>query len=176
MAAKDVIQMPADELYARWQGHIKRIYTETVYLITTRYQFREVQGMFRDNQALNKIGGDVYEWLTGMYGRDAIMGVRRELDDQAGTINLVDLLHEIEARPDVLTRRRYLAFIQPGDCDFLPELMNRGFDKLGGICLVDGSKDPNDDIIAPQRAAGDRVELQAKTKKAFAYAQHIVVA
>jgi hypothetical protein len=46
MASKDVIQMPADELYARWQGHIKRIYTETVYLITTRYQFREVQGMF----------------------------------------------------------------------------------------------------------------------------------
>lgn len=59
MASKDVMQMPADERYARWQDHIKRIYTETVYLFTTRYQFREVQAMFRDNQALNKVGGDV---------------------------------------------------------------------------------------------------------------------
>src|SRR5713101_4089107 len=106
MASKEVMQMPADELYARWQEQIKRIYTETVYLFTTRHRFRCVQEMFRDNAALNKIGGDLYGWLTGMWGRDAIIGVRRELDDQAGTINLVNLLHEIEARPDVLTRRR----------------------------------------------------------------------
>ena len=39
--------MSADDLYARWQEHVKRIYVETVYLFTTRYRFRVVQEMFR---------------------------------------------------------------------------------------------------------------------------------
>jgi hypothetical protein len=174
MASKEVAQMPADDLYARWQEHIERIYQETVYLFTTRYKFREVQEMFRTNQALNKIGGNVYQWLLGMWGRDAIMGIRRELDEQGGTINLVNLMHDVEDRPDVLTRRRWLAFIKPGDSDFMPELMNRSFDSLGGVSLIGGTKDPQDDVIAPERVRADRRNLQAGTKKAFDYAQRMV--
>jgi AbiU2 len=109
MASKEVVAMPAVDLYTRWQGHVKRIYTETVYIFTTRYKFREIQDMFRKNKELNKIGGDVYEWLLGIWGRDVLMAIRRELDTQSGTINLVHLLREIQDRPDVLTRRRWLA-------------------------------------------------------------------
>jgi len=174
MASKQVEQMPADDLYRRWQDHIQRIYEETVYLFTARHKFREVQQMFRTNEHLMSIGGAVYEWLLGMWGRDTIMGVRRELDDQAGTINLVNLLHEIEARPDVLTRRRWLAFIRPGDSDVMVAVMNDSFDGLGGVCLVGGTKNPSDDILAPERVCSDRRELQAKTAKAFDYAQRMV--
>lgn len=49
-----------------------------------------------------------------------------------------------------LTRRGWLVFIQAGDSDFMPELMNGNFDTLGGISLVGGSKHLNDDIIVPQ--------------------------
>jgi hypothetical protein len=130
--------------------------------------------MFRDNKELGNVGGNVYRWLLGMWGRDAVMSIRRELDNQAGTINLITMMHEIEARPDVLTRRRYLAFIKSTEIEFMPELMSRGFDKLGGVCVVGGTKDPHDDILAPERIRADRKELQEKTKKAFDYAQRIV--
>src|SRR5688572_11381968 len=109
MASKYVMKMAADDLYGRWQCFVRRIYTETVYIFTTRYRFREIERLYQQNPQLSACGGDVYEWLFGMWGRDALMGIRRELDGQSNTVNLNHLLREIEARPDVLTRRRYLA-------------------------------------------------------------------
>src|SRR4051812_4460235 len=78
--SKSVIGMPADDLYRRWQGFIERIYKETVYIFTSRHKFREVEKLFVENPSLHETGGDVYEWLFGMWGRDALMGIRRELD------------------------------------------------------------------------------------------------
>lgn len=174
MASKEVMAMPAADLYGRWQGHVKRIHDETAYIFTTRYQFREVQAMFEKNKDLNRIGGNVYEWLLGLWGRDALMGIRRELDTQSGTINLIHLLREIQDRTDVLTRRRWLAFIKPEHSSFMPEMMNRSFDTLGGISIEGGTKDPNDDIIAPDRVRSDLDTLQRNTNKAFLYAQQMV--
>lgn len=164
--------MPPDDLYARWRGIIERIYRETVYIFSTRDRFREVEKLFAENPRLHKTGAHVYEWLFGMWGRDALMGVRRELDGQGGTVNLCHLLHEIKARPDVLTRRRYLAHDPKGD-DFLQRLLNRGFDSFSTLRL-DGWKDANDDVIDPARVAADLRELQDKAAVAFNYAQRMV--
>ena len=161
-----------DELYARWQEQIERIRTETTYLFTTRFRWREVVKMFEYNQALNKVGGPAYQWLLGIWGRDAIMAVRRELDDQHGAVNLVHMLHEIEKRPQVLTRRRYLAHIKPSDPDFLTETMNEDFNRFG--CVTTPGGDPDEDHIDPTVVRADRQHLQEEASATFEYAQQMV--
>jgi hypothetical protein len=174
MSTKALVAMNADDLYKRWQGLIQHIYKETIFIFTTRYRFREVYKLFEKNEKLQKVGNDVYRWLFGMWGRDALMAIRRELDTQGNTINLWHLMIEIENRPDVLTRRRYVAFLQPDAPEFRVRLLNRGFDDRGALSLLAGSRDPLDDIIAPERVLADRKYLQARTKKTFDYAQRLV--
>lgn len=174
MASKQIRDMGAEDLYARWQAHIERIKSETTYLFTIRHRWREVQRLFSENHELGACGGDVYEWLLGMWGRDAIMGIRRELDDQEGTINLVNMLHEMEARSEVLNRARYLGHLRPEDSAFLVRSMNRDHDGFGAVSRVGGKRNPDDDYIAPERIAADREDLQDKTRTVFQYAQRMV--
>ena len=34
--------------------------------------------MFETNAALQNTGGDVWQWMAGLYERDAVMAIRRE--------------------------------------------------------------------------------------------------
>jgi hypothetical protein len=58
---------------------------------------------FKTNSALHECGHHVWEWISRFYGRDAAMLIRRELDKQAGAVNLRHLLHDIEQHFDVRT-------------------------------------------------------------------------
>ena len=108
--AKSAIHRTRQQTKSRWRRQIRRIQREITYAFHNRIIFREVMRMFRHNPALHQDGATVHDWIVGMYGRDQLMAVRRELDGQSGVINLIKLLHEIEQRPDVITRRGYLRF------------------------------------------------------------------
>jgi len=85
-----------------WVTYIGAIRQESIELFWNRKLFRAVRLMFRTNLELDDRGRHVWEWIAGMYARDAAMLVRRELDKQSGVVNLRHLLHDIEAHPDVL--------------------------------------------------------------------------
>jgi hypothetical protein len=173
MVAKAIHVMPADELKIRWLEHIGRIKRENIYLFTTRYRFDSIQKMFQKNKRLGAEGGNVYRWLLGLWGRDALMGVRRELDGVEGVVNLVKLLYELEARPEVLTREWFLETIPKGASEYLVEYHNQEFDKMGAVKANLQQYGPKDHL-PPSPIAADREALQAATLKAYGYAQQML--
>lgn len=95
--------MNADKRFAAWQHFVLASRGDIVHVFWSRKLYRAVAGMFRTNEALSTPGGrHLLEWLTEMYAREAAMLVRRELDRQAGVLNLLSLLHDIEKNFDVL--------------------------------------------------------------------------
>lgn len=162
-------EISPDERYSDWVKRIQRIQAETTYLFWSRKLFRAVQRMFQTNRRLGASGGDVWEWLKGIYGRDAVMAIRRELDGQAGVVNLFHLLHEMEEHACILTRARYHALFSasPG---FRLAIIDKEFARLGG---PSGSGNP-EDHVSPQAIAQDLATLHQKTDAAFSYAQRLV--
>src|SRR5262249_39521488 len=152
-----------------WIDRIRRIKTETFTIFWNRRLFRAVQRMFETNAELQNVGHHVWEWAAGLYGRDAVMAIRRELDGQAGVLNLFHLLHDIEAHSHILTRSRYHAAF--AELPHFPvRIIDQQFERFGG---PPGPGTPADYI--PARAiAEDRAQLQRETKAAFDYAQRLV--
>lgn len=101
-----------DEVFARWRERLEKVHNELMYLATTRRRFKDVEELFADNKRLHAIGSQPYRWIQGMWGRDAVIAVRRELDDDANTICFGTLLDEMASRPKVLTRARYMNFMK----------------------------------------------------------------
>jgi hypothetical protein len=160
----------AGDRYALWQRDIERIKDEITELFTDRYKFRRIVEMFERNERLNRVGGDLYEWMLRMWGADAILAVLRQVDDSPGVIGMHALLLDMEQHAEILTRARYLAFLRSGDDDFLRETMNTGFDKLGAQFPHDSQVSPERDHISADSIRRDRLELVEKTRLVKTYA------
>lgn len=162
--AKTAIHGTRQRIKSRWRRQIRRIQRETTYAFHNRIIFREVMRMFRHNPALHQDGATVHDWIVGMYGRDQLMAVRRELDGQSGVINLIKLLHEIEQRPDVITRRGYLRF-SVGQDGWVRGRALRHFRELeaAGTTHID-----------PAIVRRDREELERRCRDTLQYAQRMV--
>jgi hypothetical protein len=64
--------------------------------------------MFEENAQLQACGGNIWRWLSGMYGRDMVLAVAREADRNGEVINLRQLLHQMSKRPKVVSRKRFI--------------------------------------------------------------------
>jgi hypothetical protein len=98
-----------DERHAAWIRVIQRIYREQANQAWSHYMFRLLRTVFDKNERLSEEGGFIFNWLAENYVDGALMLLRRELDQQAGTENLRNLLEDIIGHPGVLTRARYCA-------------------------------------------------------------------
>lgn len=99
--------------YDAWRRVIERASEEQVTQGWRHRVFRLYRAVFETNPALAAEGGFLLNWATENYVDAALMVVRRELDIQAGTENLRNLLEDISACPEVLNRERYRANWQP---------------------------------------------------------------
>ena len=99
----------ADERHTSWVRVAERIYHEQVSQGWRHQVFRLVRAVFSTNQPLSDEGGFLFNWVAENYVDSALMCLRRELDVQAGTENLRNLLEDIAQHPEVLTRLRYVA-------------------------------------------------------------------
>ena len=102
-----------DERYAAWRRVIERIYHDQVSQAWNHYLFRLLRAIFVKNPRLSEEGGFVFQWMVENYVDAALMLIRRELDKQAGTENLRNLLSAMIQYPTVLTRARYRAAWNP---------------------------------------------------------------
>src|SRR5215510_15614983 len=125
------LERDPDDRYREWIDRIQRIKRETYWMFWNRRLFRAVQEMFVTNETLQRSGGDVWQWIAGLYGRDAVMAIRRELDGQAGVLNLFHLLHEIEAHAHILTRARHHGSFAEHP-HFPTRLIDDEFERFGG--------------------------------------------
>ncbi len=170
MVEKKLREMTDDEVFARWQKRLDRVQTELTYLFATRRKFFDIQEMFGSNEELNAIGSQAYEWLLGIWGRDAVMAVRRELDNDSNTIAFGTLLDEMADRPRVLTRRRYLSFLKKGDED-LKHAFNEEFERYR---ILRPNKNRGDDHLNPDGIASDRRDLNEAAQPVLEYANRLI--
>lgn len=96
-----------DERHAAWVRVAERIYDEQVRQGWRHRIFRLMRATFRNNASLASEGGFLFNWMSENYVDASLMVVRREVDTQAGTENLRNLLEDIIKHPEVLTRARY---------------------------------------------------------------------
>ena len=97
----------APQRYEVWLRVAERSSDEQVAQGWRHRVFRLYRAVFETNEELSREGGFLLNWATENYVDAALMVVRRELDLQAGTENLRNLLDDIAQFPDVLNRERY---------------------------------------------------------------------
>jgi hypothetical protein len=104
MASKQIRDISCDDLVERWTQYVLRIAEEANFIAAHRSRFRTIERwLFRTRHCrIANRSIQAYGWISHLWITEALMYMRRELDDQHGTINLTQLLHEIEARTDAL--------------------------------------------------------------------------
>jgi len=98
-----------DARYDAWTRVVERIYREQVNQAWSHYMFRLVRAVFTTNSTLSEEGGFIFTWMVENYVDAALMLIRRELDRQAGTENLRNLLFDMIEHPTVANRTRYVS-------------------------------------------------------------------
>jgi hypothetical protein len=161
------------QMWEKWRKDISRIYLETVYAFRSRRNFRELRQIFVNNRRLQNEAGHVWEWIMGMYGRDQVLAVGREIDRHTEVINLIQLMYQVTKRPKVITKNRYLRMIKR-----LPEIpgqvRNRDLDRrLSETWFVDTFGTGKNINIAVVKRDRNRLEKSAKAVMRY---RHKVVA
>ena len=156
----------ADERYAAWKRVIERIARENIAQGWNHYMFRLLRAVFTHNTRLAEEGGFIFQWVTQNYVDASLMLVRRELDVQEGTENLRNLLDDIIAHPEVLTRARYRS--EWDNATLAAQLADGQFDAFGAV-QVNNSRD--DDGIATAVIEADLASLTADIDALRVYAE-----
>jgi hypothetical protein len=164
MAQRKVKDILADDLWAEWRRDFESIKVDTHYLFRERRTFRDVVDVFRKNERLQAVGGHVWDWMRTSWVSHVAMRIRRETDEQGNTVNFNQLLREIEARPDVATRGRYFAMLDPQNRERLRPMLEESFTRLW---LPEGSPPSTnpDDRVDAKRVAADREALQKAAER-----------
>jgi hypothetical protein len=152
-----------DEQWDQWQSDITRIYKETVYAFKNRLIFREVHRIMVENQEIQAEGRYFHDWMMGIYGRDQAIAVRREVDDSGDAINLIRLMKQIVARPDVMSRERYEAHFGPTTV-ISPQMQAEQFRNLAG----------HEDYMSRQSIHADRKALINNCAPVVMYASKMI--
>jgi hypothetical protein len=159
----------SEYLIRRWNEQFELLYTEMLDLFWNRKIYRAISQMFKTNSKLQKHGGDVWQWVRTIYGRDAVMCIRREMDDQTGAISLINFLHELEEHAGIITRewhRRRCGSLS----EFMPQMVDKSFEVIGGP----PGPGVADDHIDPRSIARDRKSLKRATKGPVKYANLVL--
>jgi hypothetical protein len=177
MAQRDLRGLSDRDLLVSWAEWIKRTAEDLIEVYHNRYVFLHVKAMVDTNPALRKEGAHdelsdsarfVLGWLARLYARDVLMFIRREFDTQAGTINLLQLLSQIEARPTAITRRHYRQLFDdaPVPPEVKDDLANHYFDTLKIVKAANAE----DDHLSPEQAEDDRTTLASQIRNVLEFA------
>ena len=164
--------LTSDEIWKRWVDRINQIHIELAFVFANRRKFLEVQEMFQKNERLSKIGSQTYQWILGHWGRDTVMAIRRELDNDRNTISFGALLDEMADRNNVVTRKRFLGKLaEPGAEEFLVRSNNESFTRWG---VVSRTSRPLEDYLNAEGMRTDRQSLNKAAKPVLDYGNQLV--
>jgi hypothetical protein len=98
-----------DQRHAAWVDVIRRASDEHTGQAWSNYMFRLLRAIARSNPWLAENGGFFADWIVRSYVDSTLMLLRRELDKQAGSECLLQLLYDMLENPTVVTRTRFVA-------------------------------------------------------------------
>lgn len=132
----------------KWQKMLETIVEELADLRANHHIFQEFMKIVESNPKLPDNSLFIV-WAWKNYLFTAAMGVRRQLSDKYHDVSLVNLLEEIKAEPEVLSRERYASLFRGTglESDFC--YINSCFDSIVGegrafLDPADIEKDMND--------------------------------
>ncbi len=157
-----------DDRHAAWIRVVERISEEHHHQGWDHYMFRLLRAVFDNNERLSEEGGFIFDWIVQMYVDSTLMLLRRELDDQARTENLRNLLSDIIDHPTVLTRARYRAAWGDQEDFGNRAQANRIFDSFKPR-RVEGN--PDADYIDPAVVREDLVQVDRDAEELHTYAE-----
>lgn len=114
---------PRLEKWLRWLEVVK---LQVQDLVMTRYTFHEMQLMIQQNPAL-QTSNSFYKYLTITYVSHAVMGLRRQIKCDSQSISFAQLLEELVATPEILSRT-YYAELYAGSV--VEDMADRDFDRF----------------------------------------------
>lgn len=121
--------MTDDELFKQWEGWLEIIYTDIQELVIRRHIFWEVQKIIRANPRIQK-PSSYYTWMGSVYAAAASIGVRRQIDNGRHVVSFYRLLLEIQRKPGVLSRKRYVSLYKEPLIEV--RVADRHFDRFAG--------------------------------------------
>jgi hypothetical protein len=92
--------------WSDWANRIKVDLLETFWSLEVLERLRSV---YLANKKLQDVGGYLWEWARMNHAYATLMRLRREVDTQSNTVNVLRLLSEIQDRPSVFSRQRIVA-------------------------------------------------------------------
>jgi len=160
--------IPDDDRHAAWIRVVERICEEHHHQGWNHYMFRLLRAVFDNDDRLSNEGGFIFNWIVEIYVDSALMLLRRELDHQAHTENLRNLLSDIIEHPSVLTRARYRAAWGDQEDFGNRAQANRVFDSFKPR-RVEGN--PDADYIDPAVVGEDLAQVDRDAEELRTYAE-----
>jgi hypothetical protein len=130
---------PRLEKWLRWLGVVK---LQVQDLVMTKHTFHEVQRMIQQNVAL-QTSNSFYKHLTITYVSHVVMGLRRQIKCDPQSISFAQLLEELVATPQVLSRAYYRKLYA---VTVVEDLADQEFDRFAqpGALHIDATLVAND--------------------------------
>jgi hypothetical protein len=147
-----------DQDFNRLNQWLENIHTNVEQLLIKRYILREVDKIIQTNPRIHK-PSSFYQWMGNVYFESAAMGIRRQIDRDTRSISFVRMLDEIQRKPEILSRGRFVSLYS--DPNIRALIADREFDRLVG----DGRS-----YINPDDVRKDSVKLQEKAEKVERFA------
>lgn len=163
-------QMTPAARRAYWVAVIERIREEHIDIAWSHYVFRLLREVFNANARLQVKGGFIIDAVARMYVSHTLMVLRRDLDSQANTENVRNLLYDLRDNAIELTRASYLALWKGAD-EMLLKIGSNQFDEWKPILVED---DSNKDHVDPRVIQGHLDGLMEKLKRAREYAERLM--
>lgn len=91
----------------RWRTNLKMIRQDIGYLLFRRTMFDEVNRMVKANPRLLR-PNTFFDWMAGNYIAATAAGIRRHDDSDSRSVSLHNLIAEMIAQPQVVTRQEHL--------------------------------------------------------------------
>ena len=152
--------------YRTWRANLLKTNSDVGNLLLSRYIFQETQRVIARKQ---KLEGVFVRWLRINYVNTVALGIRRQLDTDPKTVSLANLLRSLIAKPNVITRERYLAVATSVPPDLLRYRRRRrtaGFvqwmDSVAAHSFFDKVAAPNSDHVSREVIGSDLKLLQQR--------------
>lgn len=142
------------EKWLRWLDVVK---LQVQDLMLTKHTFHEVQRMIQQNPAL-QTSNSFYKYLTITYVSHVVMGLRRQIKCDPQSISFAQLLEELVATPEVLSRAYYKKLYLG---TVVEDMADRDFDRFA---------QPGAAHIDPALVAKDLGQLRKVTAKCEEFA------
>ncbi len=145
--------MTDDQVFEKWDKWVDAIHKDVQWLLILRHIFWNVQDIIQANPRIQK-PSTFYQWMGITYSTAAAIGVRRQLDKDKRSISFVRLFKEIQKKPAILSRSRFVSlytnpdtkgtfadhdfdrFAGPGGLHVNPDIIGSDFQKLETMTAI----------------------------------------